>query len=294
MLYPLFGTTIQVKERGCAVGSAEPRPIVPSVNLFVKVTDVCNARCRFCSNAGATHRTGPFDVEKLWRIVDELQRQHLLVNRLNITGGEPSVVPDLVETLLERADREAYRGIHLHLNTNGLLPESKRLMRHPRWDSVSVSLHHYDRAKLSELYGTRLPDDALDFAGVDPDKVNASCNLMRGYIDRPAEVERMLQCAVGLSLPRLGFVALMQVNDYCKARHVDFTDIDFAAVPHLYFTESRHRGTDCKCSNYLYNHAGRILEVYMRNYANFRYCESSLLYDGEYLRQGFHDHNIIY
>lgn len=294
MLYPLFGTTIQVKERGCAVGSAKPRPIVPSVNLFVKVTDACNARCRFCSNAGTTHRAGPFDVEKLWRIVDELQRRQLLVNRLNITGGEPSVVPDLVETLLDRASRDAYQGIHLHLNTNGLLPESKRLMRHPRWDSVSISLHHYDRAKLSELYSTRLTDDAFDFTSIDLDKVNASCNLIRGYIDCPDEVERMLQCAISLALPRLGFVALMQVNDYCKARYVDFTDIDFAAVPHLYFTESRKHGADCKCSNYLYNHAGRILEVYMRNYANFRYCESSLMYDGEYLRQGFHDHNIIY
>jgi hypothetical protein len=36
------------------------------------------------------------------------------------------------------------------------------------------------------------------------------------------------------------------------------------------------------------------LEIYMRNYCNFHYCESSLLYDGAYLRQGFHDDNIIY
>lgn len=57
---------------------------------------------------------------------------------------------------------------------------------------------------------------------------------------------------------------------------------------------SHDRGKDCKCSNYLYNNGGQVLEVYMRHYANYQYCESSLLYDGQHLRQGFHDDNIIY
>lgn len=124
--------------------------------------------------------------------------------------------------------------------------------------------------------------------------VNASCNLIRGYIDSDSEVKKMLQFAISLGLPRLGFVSLMKVNDYCREHYVDFDEIIFEAIPHLYFTESRNRGTDCKCSNYLYNHNGKILEVYMRNYANPNYCESSLMYDGQYLRQGFHDDNIIY
>ena len=102
-----------------------------------------------------------------------------------------------------------------------------------------------------------------------------------------------MRFVIELGLPRLGFVALMKVNDYCVKHFIDFTKIDFAQIPHLYFTESRNRGNDCKCSNYLYNHAGKILEIYMRNYANYKYCESSLLYDGKYLRQGFHDNNII-
>lgn len=217
-----------------------------------------------------------------------------MVNRVNISGGEPSIVLDVVNRILEQASVKRYEDIHLHLNTNGLLPASQALMRHHRWNSISMSLHHYDKDILSAIYGTKILEDAFCFNGVNMNLVNASCNLIRGYIDNSTDVEKILRFAISLGLPRLGFVALMKVNDYCRENYVDFDEIDFETIPHLYFTESRNRGSDCKCSNYLYNHNGRILEVYMRNYANPNYCESSLMFDGQYLRQGFHDDNIIY
>lgn len=202
--------------------------------------------------------------------------------------------PEIVNQILDTATSEQYHQIHLHLNTNGLLPASQAMMRHLRWNSISMSIHHYDLKKLTDIYGVPISKKAFAFEDIDLDRVNASCNLMRGYIDSNTEVERMLKYAITLGLPRLGFVALMRVNDYCHDHYVDFDEIKFEAIPHLYFTESRNRGNDCKCSNYLYNHSGKILEVYMRNYANSNYCESSLMYDGQYLRQGFHDDNVIY
>jgi len=289
-----FDKTIHIKDVGCRYGSLSATHIPPSVNLFVKTTNGCNARCAFCSNMGHSPSNAEFDHKKLWRIVDELRAKEILVNRINITGGEPATAPIVVNNILEQASTDKYKEIHLHLNTNGLFPSSQILMCHPRWDSISMSLHHYDRKILSEIYGVVIPETAFDFEGINMDKVNASCNLIRGYIDKPEEVENMMKFAISLGLPRLGFVALMKVNDYCKERYVDFDEIDFSSVPHLYFTESRNRGRDCKCTNYLYNHAGRILEIYMRNYSNPNYCESSLMYDGQFLRQGFHDDNIIY
>lgn len=290
----LFDNRISIKSRGCNHGSQRPTWIPPAVNLFVKVTNECNAHCAFCSNAGCGGINAEFDYDKLWCIVDELRANRILVNRVNITGGEPTTVPDIVNCILEQASVKRYEDIHLHLNTNGLLPASQALMRHHRWNSISMSLHHYDKDILSAIYGTKIFDDAFCFNGINMDIVNASCTLIRGYIDNPTEVENILRFAISLGLPRLGFVALMKVNDYCREHYVDFDEIDFEAIPHLYFTESRNRGANCKCSNYLYNHNGRILEVYMRNYANPNYCESSLMFDGQYLRQGFHDDNIIY
>ena len=116
------------------------RPVVPSVNLFVKVTNGCNARCKFCSNN-----------VKLMDVIQKKKKKSICVNRLNITGGEPSIVSSLVQDIIETMHQENFDNIHLHLNTNGLLSQSQELMRHPRWDSISMSLHHYDVEMLSEL-----------------------------------------------------------------------------------------------------------------------------------------------
>ena len=115
-----------------------------------------------------------------------------------------------------------------------------------------------------------------------------------GYIDNKEEVQKMLNLTLDLGIHRIGFVALMPVNDFCKEHFVDINDIPFSQLPHVYFTGAKDRGVNCKCSNYLYNRDLKILEIYMRNYANPRYCESSLVFDGEYLRQGFYSDNIIY
>lgn len=270
------------------------QPIIPSVNLFVKVTNGCNARCMFCSNADAKDTYKTFNIVKLMQVINELKSKNICVNRVNVTGGEPSLVSPLVNSIIDSVQQAKFDDIHLHLNTNGLLEQSQELMRNPRWDSISVSLHHYDLNRLSELYGCRIQDDAFQFRDTDKQKINVSCNLIKGYIDSPEEAHKMLDFTLELGIPRIGFVALMKVNDYCKEHYVDFDDINLADIPHVYFTKSMNRGANCKCSNYLYNKNLKILEIYMRNYANPQYCESSLVYDGEYLRQGFHQDNIIY
>ena len=293
MLVEFKNSKIAVKEFDCQLGTISPKKIAPFVNLFVKVTKGCNAHCLFCSNARC-NSSSSFNADKLMEILHEFSSLGIRVNRLNITGGEPSVVPDTVNNILDRIISEKFDDLHLHLNTNGLLRQSQELMRHPRWDSISMSLHHYDIGKLSELYGCKIPEDAFTFEGVNKQILNVSCNLIKGYIDNPEGAKKMLDFALDLGIPRIGFVALMKVNDYCKEHFIDLEDIHIETIPHVYFTKSMNRGTYCKCSNYLYNRNLRILEIYMRNYANPQYCESSLVYDGEYLRQGFHDNNIIY
>lgn len=290
----LGNSILRLKDLGCVREDIPAQPIPPSVNLFVKVTNGCNARCLFCSNAGAESVSTRFNVDKLFEMVNILQERNIIVNRINITGGEPAVVPALVDNILSRAAESPYADIHLHLNTNGLLPNSQMLMRHDRWNSISMSLHHYDMSTLQEIYGIAIPIEAFNFEGIDMSKVNASCNLIRGYIDSPESVQRMLDYAIDLGINRLGFVALMKTNDFCRQHYVDFSDVDFASVPRLHFTGSMNRGSDCKCSNYLYSKGTRILEVYMRNYMNHHYCESSMVYDGQYFRQGFGTNNIIY
>lgn len=290
----IFGKTIQIKALGCNSVGVPGHPIPPSINLFVKVTNRCNAKCPFCSNSNSKDVNIKFNIDKLFEVIDEIQRQGIFVNRINITGGEPSIVQDVVTEILERSRDENYSKLHLHLNTNGLFPQSQYLMTHSRWNSISMSLHHYDINMLSHLYGVAISDDALELNNVDRRKLNVSCNLIRGYIDSNVEVKKMLDFTISLNIHRIGFVSLLKVNEYCNDNFVDFEDIDILSIPNVYHTQSKDRGTDCKCSNYLYNKGIDILEIYMRHYANPHYCESSLLYDGIHLKQGFHNNNIIY
>ena len=289
----IFGKEILIKTHGCNVLNEPGQRIIPSVNIFVKVTNQCNAHCVFCSNAGYKNASTAFNIPKLMSVIHELKDSNIYVNRINITGGEPSIVSPLVYKILDSVDEEGFNDVHLHLNTNGLLPQSQELMRHERWDSISMSLHHYDLEKLSELYGCAIPQSALSFAGIDLQILNASCNLIKGYIDSPGEAAKMLDFVINLGIPRIGFVALMKVNDFCHRHFIDLEDIHIDTIPHVYFTKSMNRGADCKCSNYLYNKNLKVLEIYMRNYSNPMYCESSLVYDGENLRQGFNNNNII-
>jgi molybdenum cofactor biosynthesis enzyme MoaA len=290
MPFFIFGKEIFLKRFGCNQFDIQGSEIFPSVNLFIKVTNACNAKCLFCSNANTKNINEKFNLTKLLKIVQEFRNQNIIINRINITGGEPSLVTNLVQTILDELDKD----IHLHLNTNGLFKQSQELMRNPRWDSISVSLHHYDIAKLSELYGTSIPKTAFAFKSIDTNKVNVSCNLIKGYIDCTEEAHKILDFTLELGIPRIGFVSLMKVNDYCQCHYVDFEDIHLDSISHVYFTKSMNRGTDCKCSNFLYNKGLKILEIYTRNYMNPIYCESAFVYDGEYLRQGFHEDNIIY
>ena len=290
----IFGKEIAIKSHGCNIMDEPGQKIIPSVNLFVKVTKGCNAHCLFCCNAGSKETSSTFDIPKLMTVIHELRDKHICVNRINITGGEPSTVSPLVNKILASVENEGFDDIHLHLNTNGLLQQSQELMRHPRWDSISMSLHHYDISKLNELYNCKIPEKAFSFEGINKQILNSSCNLIRGYIDNAEEAHRMLDFNLELGIPRIGFVALMKVNDFCNEHFVDLEDIHLDTIPHVYFIKSMNRGSNCKCSNYLYNKDLRVLEIYMRNYSNPKYCESSLVYDGEYLRQGFHQNNIIF
>ena len=120
----IFDKDILIKSHGCNIMDEPGRPVVPSVNLFVKVTNGCNARCKFCSNADAKATSKPFNIVKLMDVIHELNAKSICVNRLNITGGEPSIVSSLVQDIIETMHQENFDNIHLHLNTNGLLSQS--------------------------------------------------------------------------------------------------------------------------------------------------------------------------
>lgn len=283
----MFSRPLQLKHDTCSFCGQPPQELHPYVNIFVRVTNRCPANCAFCSNMGNRQQDMGFDEDKLFRIIDELIARDIYVKRLNITGGEPSVVAPRVKSLLSRLADFPYSFIHAHLNTIGIGEAARELMMAPRWDSISISLHHYDKARRCEMY--RLPhlEDFSIPAELPREKLNASCNLVRGYVDNESTTGRMMSYALRLGFPRLGFVSLMKTNEYCRHHAVDYTEVAWEKISGLSFIGDRARETHCRCRNYLYREGEKVLEIYMRHCLEPKYADSSLLFDGLHLYQGF-------
>lgn len=283
MTHYIFNQPISIKTYDCNREVIDPR-----VNIFVRVTNKCNANCKFCSDKSLDSIPEVrFDTRKLINIINEIEKNEITVNKVNITGGEPSMNISVVKDILEKVPDH----IHLHLNTNGISDESRELMKLERWNSISMSVHHYSIPKIMEIYGVkRIPANYMNFDGIDLSKLNFSCNLIKGYIDNPKEMVKMMKSTKSLGIKRLGFVTLMKYNEYCNENYVPYSMTSYLPFEDGVEYEGKlSRLSICKCSNYNY----KGLKVYIRSVNDTNYNESTLVYGGVHLYQGFNSKEVI-
>ena len=290
----IFGRNILLKKCSCSVNGAPGERLPPEVNLYVRVTNACDARCAFCSNYRNAGNPVEFNREKLLEVLDELEGKGVAINRLSFTGGEPGMARGLMEAILSDLSGMAYKHIPATLSTNGLSEDSRSLIRHPRWNRVCMSVHHYDYVRMAEVYGLPGRVEEFNFSDIPREKLSFTCNLIKGFIESPAEMVRMMLFAHAHRINVLGFVELMPVNAYCEEHRIDIDNLDLSGIEHLVKDRESKREGVCFCRNYLHSRGDDTLNVYVRTTRNPFYCESSLLYDGRNLRQGFHEDGILY
>ena len=173
-------------------------------DLRVSVMDRCNFRCSYCMPAEGLpwlDRDELLTSDELERIVALFLR--LGVREVKLTGGEPTVRPDLDDII--RRIRALDRGIDLSITTNGYLLDRLAVpLRAAGLDRVTVSCDSLMRHRFHRM--TRR--DALDRvlgglhaareAGFHPVKVN--CVVIAGTNDDEAtafaEVARTTGCEV--------------------------------------------------------------------------------------------------
>jgi len=81
-------------------------------------TSGCNMRCPFCHNGDLVHSyTGPFLEEN--EVMSTLLERKKYVDSVVVTGGEPTLQPDLPEFLAKLKAN----GFDVKLDTNGMLPD---------------------------------------------------------------------------------------------------------------------------------------------------------------------------
>jgi cyclic pyranopterin phosphate synthase len=155
--------------------------------LRISVTDRCNFRCVYCMPEAGLNWLPKSDIlsyEEIRDVVGQLAPQGL--RRLRITGGEPTIRPNLNELI---AMLRAIPGIEdIALSTNGVrLPQIAELLRESGLDRVNMSVDSLRPERIARIARRNLGFEpivaasAATRAGLDPVKIN--CVVMRGIND---------------------------------------------------------------------------------------------------------------
>jgi cyclic pyranopterin phosphate synthase len=182
--------------------------------LRISVTDRCNFRCMYCMPVEGLQwlpRKDLLSYEEITEVVSQLAP--LGLRRLRITGGEPTIRPDLVKLV---GMLRAIDGIEdIALSTNGVkLPELAGPLRSAGLDRINMSADSLQPERIAKIARRNLGFDpiagaqAAQDAGLGPIKINVV--VMKGINDD--EVEDFAR----LTLDRpwyVRFIELMPVGD---------------------------------------------------------------------------------
>jgi cyclic pyranopterin phosphate synthase len=182
--------------------------------LRISVTDRCNFRCVYCMPEEGMQwlpKSAILSYEEIHDVVRQLAP--LGLRRLRITGGEPTIRPQIHE--LVRMLRSVPEITDIALSTNGVrLPEIAPLLREAGLDRINMSVDSLRPERIAGIARRDLGFDpvraarAAQDAGLSPIKLNMV--VMRGINDD--EIEAMARLTIDHPW-HVRFIELMPVGD---------------------------------------------------------------------------------
>jgi cyclic pyranopterin phosphate synthase len=204
--------------------------------LRISVTDRCNFRCVYCMPKEGLQWLPKAEIltyEEIAEVVRQLSP--LGLRRLRITGGEPTIRPDL-ESLVRQL--KSILGIEdIALSTNGAkLPQMARSLREAGLDRINMSADSLQPARIAAIARRDLGFDpiaaakAAEDAGLSPIKINVV--VLRGTNDD--EVEDFARLTIDRPW-HIRFIELMPVGDLRELTwdHVVPSDEVLERISHL-------------------------------------------------------------
>jgi len=215
----LFDKEIKVKDYDCSFNKNVFNPKPVNLNLYVQVTDVCNAKCQFCDKPGC--KDNDFDYDKFEYVFKEVY-QRGITNYVSLTGGEPFL--NLLK--LDRILNIIYKiapDIAIEVNTNGYnLNAAKNLNIY----ELHISRHHYDDYKNSSVFKTSVPslESLKSFSKQFKGKqIIFNCVLQKGLIDNIDELKLYLDRVSLTGIEKVNFIGMMPLTDNYSQLYVDPT-----------------------------------------------------------------------
>ena len=251
----LFNKKVLFKSYLCAEGNRKPKSIVPKIKLTIKLTDDCNCNCAFCSNFNIRDN-GNLDFKKLEKVIREVNNTKMLT-RITITGGEPMLYPDKVNKIINLI-LSINKEIKISINTNGFnIKKFLEFENIEKLEAIHISRHHYDdeiNKKIFKNENIATSNDIKYLQSKLKDKliININTVLIKGYIDNYNEVKKIFNYVDNLQVKRIGFVALLKLNDYSKEHFVDFNEILKQKDSNFYVGHHFHNYNYCECIDGLY------------------------------------------
>ena len=264
----LFNQELVVRGEACTSSPDKIFKARASLILYVKLTDNCNASCKFCANYNSCDY-GTIDLNKLEYVIRYLYSLDRL-HSISITGGEPLTNPDLLYRIIDIV-YNVNPNIDVQISTNGY--NLLRLLEYPHvnnLESIHISRHHYEDETNYQIFNSRSVASTEDIAILQENLnnkriININTIVMKDYISNLQEIKRMLDHVGEIGVYKNGFISLMKFNEYAKEQFINFNDIfnnldePFFRGHHFY---SRHY---CECVDGIYlTKYNKLVEYYAR------------------------------
>lgn len=289
---------ITFKKHKCSLnGNAGKEISNKYVNIYVKITDSCNASCKFCEYGNKDPKF-KFNLKRFKQIILEIKRSYIDINKVSFTGGEPTTnLEDLQDAI--SFVRRNLRATFIVVSTNGYkLNSLVPIYKKSRINSIALSRHHFHNTTNEEIFGTKSVPDFKEIQEVQKvtKNIHLSCNLIREYVDSQNKLARYMYHASKFGLYDIGFVDLMPVNEFAKSHFVDFSkNIQLNSKLICCNFKWEYDGI-CKCNNYLYlpKSGSKVTKFYIRQRTKQDVpVGSNVVFDGEYLRENFGGQKIL-
>ena len=264
----LFDNELIVKDYLCTSDSKIEIKGNPSLRLYIKITDSCNANCSFCANKGCED-FGNLDFKKLEYVIRYLVSNNI-IHSISITGGEPMCNPDKLFKLLKMI-YSIEKNFEVQISTNGYnLKEFKNFEEVNNLESIHISRHHYDDKINKEIFKTNTlasTEEIISLQDFLADKkiININTMVMKDYIDSLKEIKKMLNYVGETGVYKNGFVSLMKCNDYSKEKFINFNDIFNNLDENFFKGHHFYSKNYCECVDGMYlTDKNKLVEYYAR------------------------------
>ena len=200
-----------------------------ATDLRVSVIDRCNLRCTYCMPAeglvwlGRDETLTAEEIERLTRLFVGLG-----VDEIKLTGGEPTVRPDLPDIVARLRSIDA--GLDLSMTTNGLLLDRLAApLRAAGLDRVTVSLDSLLRHRYAEM--TRRDALARVHAGLEAaraagfERIKVNCVVIAATNDEEAVAFADLARTTGYEVRFIEYMPLDADHTWERAKVVPSSEL---------------------------------------------------------------------